>query len=255
MTIKTNLDDRKELAKRLVPFNHNEKLHYAGTPTFSYEGHGFRILRNGEIECDDEKTQQALRRFLETEKLVEPELDTIEVSLPIGGMDGIHLRNLVFTLSAQQYLLNRAAGCDNFRITEDCVKALKEAILTDAASFFKVYGTCQNDNKGLCFDEGKVTFCFADTGNPVKNRAMVELFAFLISAARKAKRVQPAMKKPENEKYYFRSWLLRIGMGSKASHEARMALMKDLNGWSAFRTAEEAKRHAERVKARRHHTN
>lgn len=30
MTIKTNLDDRKELAKRLIPFNHNEKLNYAG---------------------------------------------------------------------------------------------------------------------------------------------------------------------------------------------------------------------------------
>lgn len=255
MTIKTNLDDRKELAKRLIPFNHNEKLHYTGTPTFSYEGHGFRILRNGEIECDDEKTQQALRRFLEEAKLVEPELDTIEVSLPIDGMDGIHLRNLVFTLSAQHYLLNRAAGCDNFHITEDCVKALKEANLTDAASFFKVYGACQRGNKGLCFDEDKVTFCFADTGNAVKNRAMVELFAFLTRAARKAKRVQPAMKKPENEKYYFRSWLLRIGMGTKASHESRMALMKDLNGWSAFRTEEEAKRHAARVKARRRHTN
>ena len=255
MTIKTNLDDRKELAKRLIPFNPNEKLHYTGTPTFSYEGHGFRILRNGEIECDDEKTQQALRRFLEEAKLVEPELDTIEVSLPIDGMDGIHLRNLVFTLSAQQYLLNRAAGCDNFHITEDCVKALKGAALTDAASFFKVYGACQRGNKGLCFDEDKVTFCFADTGNAVKNRAMVELFAFLTGAARKAKRVQPAMKKPENEKYYFRSWLLRIGMGTKASHASRMALMKDLHGWSAFRTEEEARQHAERVKARRQHEN
>ena len=204
MTIKTNLDDRKELAKRLIPFNHNEKLHYAGTPTFAFEGHNFRILRS-----------------------------------------------LIFTMSTQQYLLNRAAGSENFHITEDCVTALKEAALTDAASFFKVYGACQNGNKGIRLNEESATFCFADTGNAVKNRAMVELFAFLISAARKAKRVQPAVKKPENEKYYFRSWLLRIGMGTKASHESRMALMKDLNGWSAFRTEEEAKRHAERVKAHR----
>lgn len=257
MTIKTNLDDRKELAKRLIPFNHNEKLHYAGTPTFAFEGRGFRILRSGEIECDDEKTQQALRRFLEGEGLVEPETETeeetdsIEVGVPIDGMDGIHLRSLIFTLSAQQYLLNRAAGSENFHITEDCVKALKEAALTDAASFFKVYGACQSGNKGIRLDDESATFCFADTGNAEKNRAMVELFAFLISAARKAKRVQPAVKKPDNEKYYFRSWLLRIGMGTKASHESRMALMKDLNGWSAFRTEEEAKKHSERVKERR----
>ena len=30
MTIQTNLNDRKELARKLIPFNHNEKLHYAG---------------------------------------------------------------------------------------------------------------------------------------------------------------------------------------------------------------------------------
>lgn len=261
MTIKTNLDDRKELAKRLIPFNHSEKLHYTGTPTFAFEGCGFRILRNGEIECDNEKTRQALRRFLEEERLVEPEeeadveteadTDSIEVGVPIDGMDGIHLRSLIFTLSAQQYLLNRAAGSENFHITEDCVTALKKATLTDATSFFKVYGACQNGNKGICLNEESATFCFADTGNAVKNRAMVELFAFLISAARKAKRVQPAVKKPENEKYYFRSWLLRIGMGTKASHESRMALMKGLNGWSAFRTEGEAKQHSERVRERR----
>jgi hypothetical protein len=34
-----------------------------------------------------------------------------------------------------------------------------------------------------------------------------------------------------------------------------MALMKDLHGWSAFRTEEEARQHAERVKARRQHEN
>lgn len=255
MTIKTNLNDRKQLAKRLIPFNQGERLRYMSVPTFNYEGHGFRILRSGEIECDDEKTLQALRRFLEKEGLVEPETETIDVSIPADGMDGIHLRNLIFTLSAQQYLLNRAAGSENFHITEDCVKALKDAALTDADSFFKAYSASQSGNEGIRFQDDKVTFCFADTGKPEKTRAMVEIFAFLTKAARKAKRVQPAMKKPENEKYYFRSWLLRIGMGTKASHASRMALMKDLHGWSAFRTEEEARQHAERVKARRRHEN
>lgn len=47
-------------------------------------------------------------------------------------------------------------------------------------------------------------------------------------------------------------WLLRIGMGTRASHESRMALLKDLNGWSAFRTEEEAMAHARKQKERRH---
>ena len=104
MTIKTNLDDRKELAKRLIPFNHNEKLHYAGTPTFAFEGRGFRILRNGEIECGDEKTQQALRRYLEEERLVEPEADTetetIEVELiePVLAVAQEEVDNLILAI-------------------------------------------------------------------------------------------------------------------------------------------------------------
>ncbi|WP_302528130.1 hypothetical protein [Megasphaera elsdenii] len=40
-------------------------------------------------------------------------------------------------------------------------------------------------------------------------------------------------------------------MGTKASHESRMALLKGLNGWSAFRTEADAKANAERQKERR----
>ena len=65
MTIQTNLNDRKGLARRLIPFNHNEKLRYTGTPAFTYEGRGFRILRSSDIECDDEKTEAAITDFLQ----------------------------------------------------------------------------------------------------------------------------------------------------------------------------------------------
>lgn len=85
----------------------------------------------------------------------------------------------------------------------------------------------------------------------MKNRALIELTAFMVGAAKKAKRINPVTRKPENEKYYLRMWLLRIGMGTKAGHESRMALLKGLNGWSAFRTEADAKAHAERQKERR----
>ena len=44
MTIQTNLNDRKGLARRLIPFNHNEKLRYTGTPAFAYD-HAFELQR------------------------------------------------------------------------------------------------------------------------------------------------------------------------------------------------------------------
>lgn len=284
MTIQTNLNDRKELARQLIPFNHNEKLRYTGTPTFAYEGQGFRILRSGDIECDDEKTEAAITAFLQEAGILpqpepeegtgtevsqerlqqdetpglealpqtETEPDMMEIKVPLDGMDGAQLRNLVFMLHAQQYLLNRAAEHENIHVPDRLVEDLKEEPGTDRTSFFAIYQNYRKEGRGFLIAADTVTFCFAATGNAVKNRALIELAAFMVSAAKKAKRVQSATRKPENEKYYLRMWLLRIGMGTKASHESRMALLKDLNGWSAFRTEEEAMAHAKKQKERRH---
>lgn len=284
MTIQTNLNDRKELARRLIPFNHNEKLRYTGTPVFAYEGRGFHILRSGDIECDDEKTGAAITAFLqeagilpqpepeegtenevtqestqqdetpESEALpqTETEPDRMEIKVPIDGMDGAKLRNLVFMLHAQQYLLNRAAGHENIHVPDRLVEDLKEEPGTDQTSFFAIYQNYRKEGRGFWIVAGTVTFCIAASGNAVKNRALIELADFMVSAAKKAKRVQADTRKPENEKYYLRMWLLRIGMGTKASHESRMALLKGLHGWSAFRTEEEVKAHARKQKERRH---
>lgn len=284
MTIQTNLNDRKELARQLIPFNHNEKLHYTGTPAFAYEGQGFRILRSGDIECDDEKTEAAITAFLQEAGILpqpepaegtgtevpqerlqqdetpglealpqtETEPDTMEIKVPLDGMDGAQLRNLVFMLHAQQYLLNRAAGHENIQVPDRLIEDLKEEPVTDRTSFFVVYQNYSKEGKGFLITAETVTFYLVATGNAMKNRALIELAAFMVSAAKKAKRVQSATRKPENEKYYLRMWLLRIGMGTKASHESRMALLKGMNGWSAFRTEEEAKAHARKQKERRH---
>lgn len=283
MTIQTNLNDRKELARKLIPFNHNEKLHYAGAPTFAYEGQSFRILHSGDIECDDGKTEAAMIGFLQQEGILlqpepaegtetevpqerlqqdetpglealpqtETEPDTMEIKVPLDGMDGAQLRNLVFMLHAQQYLLNRAAGHENIQVPDRLIEDLKEEPVTDRTSFFVVYQNYSKEGKGFLITAETVTFYLVATGNAMKNRALIELTAFMVGAAKKAKRINPVTRKPENEKYYLRMWLLRIGMGTKASHESRMALLKGLNGWSAFRTEADAKAHAERQKERR----
>jgi hypothetical protein len=270
MTIQTTMNDRKELARRLIPFNHNEKLHYAGTPTFAFEGHGFRILRNGDIECENDKTEAAMMGFLQREGILpqpetvqepqshqdeEPEQGTepemMEIRIPADGMDGAQMRNLVFMLHAQQYLLNRAAEHENIYVPDRLIEDLKDEPVTDRTSFFAVYQNYSKESRGFLITAETVTFFFAAIDNAVKNRALIELAAFMVSAAKKAKRINPVTRKPENEKYYLRMWLLRIGMGTKASHESRMALLKGLNGWSAFRTEAEAHAHAERQKKRR----
>ena len=50
----------------------------------------------------------------------------MEIKVPNDGMDGAQLRNLVFMLHAQQYLLNRAAGHENIHVPDRLVEDLKE---------------------------------------------------------------------------------------------------------------------------------
>jgi hypothetical protein len=71
------------------------------------------------------------------------------------------------------------------------------------------------------------------------------------SRAKENNRVQAKIQQPENEKYYMRVWLVRIGLGGKGGAETRKALMKNLKGHSAFRTEEEIEKAKEKYRQRK----
>lgn len=54
--------------------------------------------------------------------------------------------------------------------------------------------------------------------------------------------ISPKETIEENEKYYMRIWLLRLGFGGAEGKEVRDLLMKNLKGNSAFRTEENKQR-------------
>ena len=68
----------------------------------------------------------------------------------------------------------------------------------------------------------------------------------IIAAAKAATRVLPGHQQPENEKYYMRNWLVRLGFGGKDSKGMRTILLKHLKGHSAFRTDAEAEKHRDK---------
>lgn len=84
-----------------------------------------------------------------------------------------------------------------------------------------------------------------------RSKAYTELAAAMLAKAKEAKRVNPAEQKPENEKYYFRIWLIQLGLGGKDSKDSRKVLMEKLVGHSAFRTDEEAEKFKADQKAKR----
>ena len=87
--------------------------------------------------------------------------------------------------------------------------------------------------------------------DPDKNRAYIELAAMMVARASEAVRISPKELKPENEKYYLRIWLIQLGFKGIGGKTSRRALLKGLQGNSAFRTLEEEERARERLKARK----
>ena len=73
-------------------------------------------------------------------------------------------------------------------------------------------------------------------------RAFTNLAAAMAQQAKEQKRIKPKETIEENEKYYMRIWLLRLGFGGKEGKEMRDLLMKKLKGHSAFRTEENRQR-------------
>ena len=76
---------------------------------------------------------------------------------------------------------------------------------------------------------------------------MVHAFTLLtvniLEAAKAATRVQAQRQEPENEKYFMRGWLVRLGFGGKEAKGMRELFLKHLKGNSAFLTEADADKH------------
>lgn len=254
MEIKTNATDRKALVQAL-----SERLgmdaKYMGPPTFSYQIGDLTVTRDSTVTTEDEKLFSLANAALTDLGYIEPEEDEdpgLQVRVPADGMDGYAMRNLVFMLSSKQYLLNRVlGGLEHFYVSQELVDALQAEECSRASDVLSTLNRFEDGIQGLAFAEGNAIFTFPDTGNPDKNLALTSVFAMMVKAAGEAKRVSPKNLIEQNEKYYLRIWLLRLGFTGKGGQDTRRALLSGLKGHTAFRTPEEAARFSARQKAKR----
>ena len=76
---------------------------------------------------------------------------------------------------------------------------------------------------------------FTAENSPDELKAYTQLCTALTAEARKLKRVNAGEKTTDNEKFAFRTFLVRIGLVGNEYKAARKILMKNLDGNSAFR--------------------
>ena len=261
MTVTTNTTDRKALVKALA-----DKLgttaKYMGPPTFGYQVGDYIVDRDGNIEGEDfgalRDFLQSIGRFPEEEtepagEQTEPETETpdsgtqdqVSISMPADDLTPAQMKNLIFTLFTKQYLIGKMTGGDLLNIPDNLIARLMENTPETMEDFKALLDAAKEDGlTGFEFAEGKVTLTYAaHQDEPERNMLYAMLTARILKAAKEATRVFPERQEPENEKYFARAWLLRIGYNGADSKAERNLLLKHLKGHSAFPNDEAAEKH------------
>ena len=238
MRIETNAANRKDVVKAVSGIL-GQPSKYLGVPTCSYQIGNCTIDRSGAVETEDEKTAELVRAGLLEQGLIETphtEADETTVSIPVEGMSAEGLKNLVFLTRSKQYLINRAFAEDVFRVPTALVEELGSTEIPDVETFLQTFQNHAESCRGISFQDGKITFTLPTAGDPDMIKAFTHFAAAMVQQAKEQKRISPKETIEENEKYYMRIWLLRLGFGGAEKKEIRDLLMKKLKGNSAFRT-------------------
>ena len=238
MRIETNAANRKDVVKAVSAIL-GQPSRYLGVPTCAYQIGDCTIDRGGAVETGDEKTAEMVRAGLLEQGLIDTpqtEIEETTVSLPVEGMTAEGLKNLIFLIHSKQYLINRAFAEDVFRVPTALVEELGSTEIPDVETFLQTFQNHAESCRGISFQDGKITFTLPTAGDPDMIKAFTHLAAAMVQQAKEQKRISPKETIEENEKYYMRIWLLRLGFGGAEGKEIRDLLMKKLKGNSAFRT-------------------
>lgn len=244
MRIETNAANRKDVVKAVSGIL-GQPSKYMGVPTCSYQIGNCTIDKSGAVETEDEKTAELVTAGLTEQGFIgdpQPEMNKTTVSIPLKDMTAEGLKNLVFLTRSKQYLIGRAFAADVFRVPTALVEALGSAEVSDTEAFLQAFQSHAEGCRGISFQEGMVTFTLPAINDPDMIKAFTHLAAAMVHQAREQKRISPKETIEENEKYYMRIWLLRLGFGGRDGKEMRDLLLKNLKGNSAFRTEENKQR-------------
>jgi len=240
--------DRKNIVQVLSE-HFQVKPQYLGAPSFAYRVGDYTVARDGSIvdkqgqEMELEKllgkTAPAAEEETELETMTNQETaeKALEVQLPLEGYQGQSLKNLLHMIYNKQPLIKKALGIATDLVSEEVTVALSQSPMVTLEHFKKAMEGKSCPGIDFDYEKETITFKLGQGGDdPEKIKAATQLLELLNKSARQQKRNVSAKVKPtDNEKYTFRTWLLRLGMIGDEYKEARKVLLKNLSGNAAFK--------------------
>lgn len=218
--------DRKEKVK-ILGKHLGIKPKYLGVPSFAYEVGDFTITREGTI-IDKAGDEMKLDEILNSsEETTETEFNSIEISFPMEGHDERTIKNLLNMIYSKQSLIKKVFDCSENIVEKELIDEI-----STLESLSEILTTINKENcKGIDFNDEKITFNFINGDIQTSSE-------FLSLLIKKAKELQYTSSKPietDNDKYTFRTWLIRLGMIGPEYKAHRKTLLSSLTGSSAFR--------------------
>jgi hypothetical protein len=216
--------DRKELVK-ILGEHLGVKPKYLGVPSFNYQVGEFIVDREGRIltKAGDELK---LEKILDS---AEKETTTVEITIPLEGHSENTLKTLINMIYSKQTLIKQSFQLDKNLVEKETVEKLNA---TETIEEFKDNLVSQN----IKIDDENIIF----TINTDLVRAATLFFGLLNEKSKELKYASSKPTETDNEKYAFRTWLMRLGMIGDEYKETRKELLQNLNGNSAFRNVGES---------------
>ena len=224
--------DRKELVKDLSQ-HLGVKAKYLGVPSFAYEIGDFTVTREGKIvnKAGDEMTLEEIIRPTSVD-----EFDQIEIAFPLEGHDARSIRNLLNMIYSKEPLIKKAYALEDTIVEKELIDEISGLENLDELLTF----IDENNCKGISFEDEKITFKFIKGDIKISS----EFLSLLIKKAKELKHTTSRQVETDNDKYSFRTWLIRLGMVGPNYKEHRKLLLSNLEGSSAFRNGLPANKEA-----------
>lgn len=156
-----------------------------------------------------------------------------ELKLPMEGHTAKTLRNLINMIYAKQPLIIKALGIKNEIFTETFVETINEVpmeTLDEFKSLLEQTGNYSIQGMDFDFDENTLSLKVELTSEKVE--ATISLLALINKNALSQHYASYKGKPTTNEKYTFRTWLLRLGMiGDEYKKNKKRSFKKSIWKW------------------------
>ncbi|ADL50544.1 amidoligase family protein [Clostridium cellulovorans] len=220
---------------------------YLGAPSFNFEiqtqkGETFIVDRNGAIITPVYEIEENLEVIELYSKIAEAGAEGIEVEIMLSmhGHSGISLRNLINIISSKQSLVKKALGIAMNIVEQEFIEVINNVRLIEIEDFKRAVLEIGMDKcKGVSFgfEEEAISFkFFKEKAESQELLAYLQLTQALNDNAKTLRHSSPKITETNNEKYTFRTWLLRLGFIGNRYKESRSQLLRHLSGNSAFRS-------------------